>query len=250
MIKTIDDIAQEHYGQEISIVGNGPSLVRMPDHSDYFGRYVQSVRDQKEGKGRDINEYAAPLTNVKRLISHPRKHWCVNGGWSYHPESNLGFVLDDMCHHRAATHPMHEWYSDLMRNTKIPVFTSKAYPDEYPNFIEYPLKEVAKKFKTNRFDETIHFMAALAGYFQVKKVFFLGCDYQPFDRFASERSGTEFWIGRLEGLGIECDTTPSQYLMKPAVREPMYDPRWYGFSRDNPIVHDPELLEFVKDVRH
>lgn len=248
-MKTIDDIAQEHYGQEISLVGNGPNLVRMPGHEDFFGRYMQSVIDKKNGIEKDINEYPLPLTHVKRLIGHPRLHWTVNGGWSYHPESNLGFMMDDHKFHRDETHPQAAWYDNLIKDTQIPIMTSKAYP-KYPALIEYPLKEVVKKFKTKRFDETIHWMCALAGYFQVKKIFFIGCDYQPYDRFSSERAGTEYWLGRLEGIGIEIDTSPSQYLMKPSPREAMYDPNWYGFSKDNPLVHDSELLEIIKDVRH
>jgi hypothetical protein len=249
-MKTIDDIAQEHFGQEISIVGNGPSLVNMPGHSQFFGRWAQYIRDNEKGLNKDINEYPPPLTHVKRLTGHPRRHWTVNGGWSYHPESNLGFVLDDMKFHRAETHPTHEWYSRLMEDTKIPVFTSRAYPDIFPSFIEYPLKEVVKKFKTKRFDETIHFMLALAGYFEVKKVVLLGCDYQPHDRFASERSGSEYWLGRLEQLGIEIDTSQSQYLMKPSVREPMYSSLFYGFALDNPLVHDKETLDIVNKVNY
>jgi hypothetical protein len=248
-MKTIDDIAQEHVGQEISIVGNGPTLVMMGKHNEYFGRYVQYVRDQKNGIQRDINEYPPPLTHVNRLTGHPRLHWTVNGGWSYHPESNLGFVLDDHAFHRPETHPQPEFYDGLLSGAEIPVITSRVYP-AYPAMIEYPLKEVVKKFKTKRFDETIHWEMALAGYFEVKKIYLIGCDYQPFDRFASERSGTEYWIGRLESLNIEIDTTGSQYLMKPSVREPMYDPMWYGFAVDNPLCHDPELLELVKDIKY
>lgn len=248
-MKTIDDIAQEHFGQEISIIGNGPTLVKMPGHEDFFARYMQTIIDRKNGVERDINEYPLPLTHVKRLIGHPRKHWTVNGGHSYHPESNLGFMIDDHSYHRAETHPQPVFYDNLIKESTIPIITSRAYPN-YPALIEYPFKEVVKLFKTKRFDETIHWECALAGYFKVKKIYFLGCDYQPYDRFASERAGTEYWIGRLEGMGIECDTTPSQYLMKPAIREPMYDKNWYGFSKDNPLVHDEELLELIKGFSH
>jgi hypothetical protein len=247
MNKTIDDIAQEHYGQEISIIGNGPSLVRMPKPPDFFSRHVQYMKDREKGVVKDINEYPTPLTHVKRLLGHPRKHWCVNGGWSYHPESNLGFVLDDMCYHRAETHPTHEWYSRLMEDTKIPVFTSRAYPDKFPYFIEYPLKEVVKKYKSDYFGETIDYMIALAGYFQVKKIYFLGCDYQLEDRYPAERAGTEYWIGRMVESGIECDASPSQNLMKVSPREPFYHPQWYGYSIDNPIANDPELEEIIKN---
>lgn len=248
-MKTIDDIAQEHVGQVITIIGNGPSLVRMPGPIEYFSRFVQYARDRENGSAKDINEYGTPLTHVRRLPDDGTKQWTVNGGHSYHPHSNLGFMLDDHKFHRPETHPTPIWYDRLIRDTKIPIITSRVYQN-YPAMVEYPLKEVVKKFKTKRFDETIHFECALAGYFEVKKVYFIGCDYQPFDRFASERSGTEYWIGKLEGLGIECITEGSQYLMKPSAREPMYDPMWYGFARDNPICQDKELLEMVKDIRY
>lgn len=239
-MKNIEEIAQEHTGQEISIVGNGPTLVRMPNWNDFFGRYMQTVKDREKGIFKDINEYDIPVTIVNQLRNHPRKIWTVNGGWSYHPESSLGFLMDDHKFHRDETHPSAAWYDNLIKTSTLPIMTSRAYP-AYPALIEYPLKEVAKMFKTAYFGETIDYMCALAGYFEVKKVVFLGCDYQMHDRYPSERAGTEYWIGRLEERGIECDARPSQNLMKQAPREPFYDPTWYGYAKDNPLVHDPEL---------
>lgn len=239
-MKNIEEIAQEHVGQEISIVGNGPTLVRMPDHRSFFGRYMQSVIDRKNGVVKDINDYGIPPTRVMQLNNHPRKLWTVNGGWSYHPESNLGFLMDDHKFHRDETHPQAGWYDNLMKTSTLPIMTSRAYPN-YPAMVEYPLKEIAKMYGTAYFGETIDYMVALAGYFEVKKVYFLGCDYQFNDRFPAERAGTEYWIGRLEERGIECDASPSQNLMKQAPREIMYDPTWYGFAKDNPLLQDPEL---------
>ena len=243
-MKNIEEIAQEHVGQEISIVGNGPTLVQMPDHRSFFGRYMQSVIDRQNGIVKDINDYGIPPTRVRQLKDHPRKIWTVNGGWSYHPESNLGFLMDDHKFHRDETHPQAGWYDNLMKTSTLPIMTSRAYP-AYPAMVEYPLKEIAKMFGTNRFDETIHWELALAGYFQVKKIYMLGCDYQPTDRYPSERSGTEYWIGRLEGLGIEVDASSSQHLMKPGPREVMYSKKWYGYAKDNPILQDQELLSMT-----
>lgn len=247
-MKTIDDIAQEHVGQEISIVGNGPTLVQMPNYNSFLARYVQYARDREAGSTKDINEYPPPLTHVKRLTGHPRKHWTVNGGWSYHPESNLGFVLDDHKFHRAETHPQPEFYDGLLRDSGIPIMTSRRYKN-YPALIEYPIKDVIKKFKSVYFGETIDYMCALAGLFEVKKVYFLGCDYQLWDRFPAERAGTEYWIGRLEGMGIECDARPSQNLMKPSPREPMYSDLLYGYSKDNPILEDKEFIELISSIQ-
>jgi len=249
-LKTIDDIAQEHFGKEIILAGNGPGLVIMPSAGDFFARYMQNVRDRENGVGRDINGYNPPLTKVTRLADNSKPLWSINGGHSYHPGSNLGWMMDNHLSHSAASHPQPEFYDGLIKDSKIPIITSKAYP-AYPAMVEFPLKEVVKKFKSKRFDETVDYMLAFSGYCGVKKVTVIGCDYQLFDRFPGERAGTEYWIGRLEGLGIEIDTSPSQNLMKPSPgRGAFFHPTFYGYSFDDPTANDPEVLEIVESIHY
>jgi hypothetical protein len=174
--------------------------------------------------------------------------WTVNGGHTYHPFSNLGFMIDDHKFHRAETHPQPEFYDGLIKDAEIPIITSRKYP-AYPALVEYPLKEIVKFYNSKRFDETIDYEIALAGYFGVKKLIVRGCDYQNFDRYPGERAGTEYWLGRVEQMGVEIDTTPSQNLMKPSVREPMYSDVFYGYAKDHP-VHDKELLDIIKDIKY
>ena len=245
MDKKIEELAQFHYGKTVSIVGNGPTLVTMPGKVEHYHRYRLYTTDRAKGIQKDINEYEQPRAVVRRLANHPNPLWTVNGGWTYHPESNVGFLMDDHRFHRAETHPQPEWYDNQMKIAKIPIITSMPYP-EYPSLTPYPLKEVIKKFRTKYFGESIDYMVALAGLFEVKKVVFYGCDYQLHDRFPGERAGTEYWIGRLEGIGIECDASPSQNLMKPSQWELQYHPQFYGYGRDNFPYTDDEINAFMR----
>lgn len=245
MDQKLEEIAQEHYGKVISIVGNGPTLVTMPGKDAHLNRYLTYIREKEKGVTTDINEYPQPVAMVRRLTNHPNKLWTVNGGHTYHPESSLGFLMDDHKYHRDETHPQAEWYDEQIKNSPVPIMTSKAYP-AYPMLIEYPLKEVIQKFKTKYLVESIDCMCALAGLFEAKKIVFYGCDYQAMDRFPGERASTEYWIGKLEAFGIECDWSPSQNLMRPSHWEPQYHREIYGYAADTFPYTDEEINAWIR----
>ena len=241
----LEEMAQQYKGQTIAIIGNGPSLVTMPGPEAQFKRHLYIAAQREKGIHKDINAYEQPRALVRRLEKFPHPMWTINGAWVYHPLSTLGFLMDDHRFHREATHPQAKWYDGLMKKGHVPIMTSKAYPD-YPAMVEYPLKEVIMKFKTLHFGETVDYMIALAGLFEVSKIIFLGCDYNMADRYPGERAGTEYWIGKVEEHGIECDASQCMNLMKPSPWESVYHPRFYGFGADNFPYSDEELIQMVR----
>jgi len=241
----LEEIAEKYRGGTVVIVGNGPSLVTMPGKEANFNRYINFTRQREKGLVTNINEFDQAKAIVHRLDNSPHPLWTVNGAWTYHPKSTLGFLMDDQKFHRAETHPQHEWYDNLIRTSTIPIMTSKAYPEDYPALVEYPIKDAISTFRTDYFGETIDYMIALAGLFGVKRIEFLGCDYQLADRFPGERASTEYWIGKMESLGIECDATKCSNLMKQSPRESHFHEKLYGFAKDTFPLSDEEIEELI-----
>lgn len=241
----LEEIGKQYKGGTIAIVGNGPSLVTMPGATAHFQRYIEIGKQRRSGDTKDINEYGPPKAIVKRLDNHPFPLWTINGAWTYHPKSTLGFLMDDHRFHRAETHPQPEWYDQQIKDPGIPIITSKAY-DAYPSLVEFPIRDAIKEFRTKYFGETVDYMIALAILFEVKRIQFLGCDYALQDRYPGERAGTEYWIGKAEGRGIEIDATNSQNLMKVSPWDKHYNPDFYGYGADNFPLTEEEITALLK----
>jgi len=244
----LEEIGKQYRGGTIVIVGNGPSLVTMPGKEAAFKRYIDFTRQREEGLVSDINEFEQAKAMVHRVDNSPYPLWTVNGAWSYHPKSTLGFLMDDQKFNRAETHPQHEWYDNMIKTAEIPIMTSKAYP-EYKAMVEYPIKEVIAKYRSTYFGETIDYMICLAGLFEVNRIEFIGCDYQLKDRFPGERASTEYWIGRMESMGIECDASKCANLMKQSQWETHFHPLLYGYDKDSFPVSDEEIKELVNGTK-
>lgn len=249
----LEEIREQYKGGTVTIVGNGPNLVKMPEPEDYFKRFLYVQKQQAAGNAAPISAYEDPRALVRRLEHHPNPLWTINGAWTYHPKSTLGFLMDDHRFHTAETHPQPEWYDGIVKESKIPVITSIKYP-QYPYMVAFPLREAIKEFRTTYFGETVDYMVCLAILFQVKKIEFIGCDYMHHDRFPGERAGTEYWIGRAEERGITCDASQSFNLMKQSPWEKCYHPKFYGYGRDSFPISDEELQcllrgeEYVKEA--
>jgi len=241
----LEEIAKQYHNGTVVIVGNGPRLVTMPGKDAAFQRFKHIAEQRSKGIYKDINEYEQPKALVHRIDDSPHPLWTINGAWTYHPKSTMGFMMDDHKFHRPETHPQPEWYDNLMKEAQIPIMTSKYYP-QYPPLVEYPIREIIKKFKTSYFGETVDYMIALAVYFGVKKLIFIGCDYQLHDRFPGERASTEYWIGKVEAMGVECDASHSENLMKPSGWEPHFHPQFYGYAKDDFPVSEQEISNLIK----
>ena len=250
-MQNLEEIAEQYRGGTVVIVGNGPSLVTMPGPAASFQRYIEFHRQKENGGAiKDINDFEQAKALVNRIDNSPFPLWTINGAWVYHPKSTLGFQMDDFKFHRHETHPQAEWYNGIVKDSGIPVMSPKVYP-EFKNLVEFPIREVIKKYKTIYFGETVDYMVALAGLFEVKKIIFMGCDYQVNDRFPAERAGTEYWIGKVEKSetnpdGVEIDHSRSQNLMKPSAWESHFDPRFYGYANGDFPLSDHEILCLIR----
>lgn len=214
---TIGLLADFFRGEHIAIIGNGPSV----------------VQTNKEGRR------TAPVFDVTKATQGHL--WTVNGGWHYHPSSVMGFQMDDVKGPAMAAHPNGDWYTSLVREAKIPIITQQAYED-FPSTVSFPLEDALRYFYPRTYyAESISYMIQLAIMFGVKRIDFLGVDYQmdPVTKSGirpQERACTEYWIGQAEARGIECHVmTRNSNILKPIYdwEEGFYMPGFYGYSEQN-----------------
>jgi len=198
----LESLAAYYKGKKIAIMGNGPSVI------------FTDSRGQRAGKA-DFSQYKYPI-------------WAVNGGWHYHPNTALGFQMDDIKGPAILDHPTPDWYVGLVQNSTIPIITSKEYPD-YPTTLAYPLEDIIRFHGLAYFAESINYMLALAIMWGVSEIDFFGCDYNP--ERAHERASTEFWCGMARQSGIKLNVPPNSALLKAVHEEPFYMPGFYGYSR-------------------
>lgn len=151
--------------------------------------------------------------------------WAISslGGTIAHDRA---FVMDDLLvteaeaeaamregGERAKVHrhvgPMGEW----MRKHPGPLYTARAYPDEFPGAVAYPLRDVIKSVGFAYFNTSVAYAIGLAIHLGVKRIGLYGCDFTYPDNHAAEkgRACAEFLLcvamHRGIGIGIPAGTT-------------------------------------------
>ena len=183
---SIEELAERYRGKDILIVGNGPTGYR------------------------DYSSLGLPL-------------WTINGGWRGHSGADLCWMMDDLEGPAwdltgVPAQPRSVW-EPITQACPVPIITSVAYPEKFPQTVAYPLAEILARFprgipeKGSRvyFAETICFATAWAIHIGVKSIGFGGCDYGTIR--PAERAGLEYWIGRAEEAGISVHVFPGSQLM-------------------------------------
>lgn len=183
---TVEELAARFAGADILMIGNGPT-----------GR-------------RDYSSLCKPM-------------WVVNGGWNAHKGADLCWMMDDLegpawDEVGTPSQPRSYW-EPITQSCPIPIMTSVAYPDKFPQTVEYPLQDVMDRFPRGEekrgarvyYAETICFAVAWAIKIGVKSIHFGGCDYGTIR--PAERAGLEYWIGRAEEAGISIDVFPGSQLL-------------------------------------
>ena len=79
---------------------------------------------------------------------------------------------------------------------------------------KYPLEEVINKFGTKYFTNTLSYMFALALYEGWERVRTYGVDAPYGGIYFMEKSGLEYWIGRLQQAGVQVDTHDCAGILK------------------------------------
>ncbi len=238
---SVEELAARFRGKDIVMVGNGPT-----------------------GK-RDYTSLGLPI-------------WVVNGGWQWHAGAELCWMMDDLegpawdnvggidpvaepdqktpeiehlgkflaePHNKRIEHSR-EYWEPITQRCCVPIMTAKAYPDKFPQSLEYPLEEVLSRVHPRVYlAETVCFAAAWALHIGVKSISFGGCDYggvRP-----AERAGLEYWIGRLEEAGIPVKVFPGSTLLQtgPLDGKNRHVPGVYGREEwDLPFDNGYELGDF------
>jgi len=257
----LETIAEQFRNKTVGILGNGPTVI----HRNQDGSVV--------GKA-DFSAFPHPI-------------WSINGGWHYHPQSQMGFLMDDIKGPAVDDHPTPDWYLDLIRHSQIPILTSKAHED-FPALVEFPLADVMRFFRIGYFAESINYMIAFAAMIGVERIEFYGADYM--NARPQERASTEFWAGVAHGLGLakrywrevrakdpklsraiekvlaimpdgienagcEIVVSPASEFMKARYDESYYMPGFYGYNKETfPLIYEsrggPECVNVKLDARY
>lgn len=201
---TLEEIAEQHRGKTIAILGNGPTVIYKDDEGAIVGKA-------------DFSAYPNPI-------------WAINGGWHYHPQATLGFLMDDVKGPATDEHPDPPWYIDLVRVAKIPILTTREYSD-FPALVRYPLEDTLRFFKRAYFAESINYMIAFATMIGVESIDFFGADY--IGSRPQERASVEYWCGTAHGLWIA-----RQHLEQMARRDPEFAAHLARASREHGVGID------------
>jgi hypothetical protein len=135
---------------------------------------------------------------------------------------------------------IHDTWDNFLRNHDRPIVTSRAYQDEYPTSIEYPLEDVINTIGYSYFRTTPAYAAAFAIHIGVKQLRIYGCDYvYPSNKYKAEsgRANLEFILGIGMTMGMEVWVPPTTTLLDSM--SPTQD-KMYGYIDPVEVKPDPE----------
>lgn len=198
-----------HYMPVVTATNDGGvpysvSLVAMgPSRASYFSDALAN----SSPKG--VSDEVWTINAMSGLIRHDR-----------------AFILDDLRYFEKASreHKHLAGYSDWLRDLPL-IYTSKAYP-EFPNSVDFPLKEVVNSLGFGYFNNTCAYALAYAIHIGVKTVRLYGMDYASADRGFAEagRACMEYWVATAISRGMKVWIAGDSSLCDQNKRE------FYGYS--------------------
>ena len=196
----IEEIREKHKGRKLVILANGPSAMDRVDTKGVDKALIQQMEIDRLGYV-DMSDVTDNL-------------WTMNGAWYYHPNSTLGFNMDDVSTVIPdGNHPQGEWFMSLMDKSNIPIMTTTEY-EEYSDLVAYPIKEVIRYHNMAYFAESLNYMLAFAIYCEVSEIELHGADYTDDHECPWERASNEFWLGVAHGKGIVIKIPAISKLLK------------------------------------
>ena len=114
-------------------------------------------------------------------------------------------------------------YLKWLGSCPIPVYMIQHY-DHIPNSIRYPIEDAIHFAGRDYFTSSIAFMMALAGLEGFTEIHLYGINLAIGDEYFYEKPCAEWWIGKLEGLGLKVYVPSASSLLKQFRR--------YGYSID------------------
>lgn len=134
-------------------------------------------------------------------------------------------------------HPKGYWERDpnvvkRLAATTVPIYMHDHF-DSIPTSIRYPI-EIIKQYRVYH-TSSISYMLALAYHSFVmtekpKHVALFGIHMAAGEEYGEQRPACEYWIGRMEGAGMDVDMAPGGALLQA--------PGMYGYENYNPVCWD------------
>jgi len=139
------------------------------------------------------------------------------------------FYMDNLEEMSRQGNPM----AERLTSVKTPIITSTAYSN-WPNTIEYPIKEVVEYLKCDFMANTICYAIAYAIYIHVKEITLYGCDFSFPDKGLKEpgSQAAAYLLGLARGQEIKVTISPhSSLLYTNQLQKLNHDPlgRDFGF---------------------
>lgn len=108
-------------------------------------------------------------------------------------------------------------FYDWIQTNRIPIMMQERYP-EVPASIKYPFGQMITEFPRGYMTNHVAYMAALALMEGVTHVGIFGCDYNTNSEYGPQRGSAEYWLGVLEGRGVQVMIPPEcDLLNKPSL---------------------------------
>ena len=129
------------------------------------------------------------------------------------------------------------WHKTL-RDFKGKIYTCRAYPEEFPASVEYPLEEVINCVGSSYFNTGVAYAIAYAIYIGVKELALYGIDFSYKDRHVAEsgRGCVEYHIREAVQRGIDIKVAQNSTLLD-TVNGPGH---FYGYTHPIEVLPDPE----------
>ena len=147
--------------------------------------------------------------------------WTMNQGYMHsHRRSDRHFEM----HLPEATADVRDpAYLEWLGTCPIPVYMIQCY-DQIPNSVRYQIEEAIRYGGRDYFTSSVAFMLALAGMEGFTEVHLYGINLAIGDEYFYEKPCAEWWIGKLEGMGIKIVVPSASALLKQYRR--------YGYAID------------------
>lgn len=147
--------------------------------------------------------------------------WSMNQGYMHcHRRTDRHFEM----HMPEATADVREpHYLEWLAQCPIPVYMIQTN-DAVPNSVRFPIEEAIRFAGRDYFTSSVAFMMALAGLEGFTEVHLYGINLAIGDEYFYEKPCAEWWIGRLEGMGVRVYVPSASSLLK--------QHRRYGYSID------------------
>lgn len=183
-------------------------------------------------------------------VTHGSRSKVADEVWTINSAScamfhDRAFVMDDLrsdLEIKAADQPdgMAAGMLSYLKTASGPIYTSRAYPDEYPGTVDYPLEEVFNAVNPPYLNTSVAYAFAYAMYLKIPKVALYGCDFhynEPEMQHVREagRACLEFLMGMAAQRGVQLVVASDSTLMDAEIPA---DRKFYGYARPVKIVQD------------